>query len=119
MSHRLSPGGSEPSILLTSTKKIRLSVTVRAMDSFHGKRVSDLLFDLFKDNGFEEAVMLLADRGYDKRGFVTSTVLGLSLKLPVIIETIEERTKVLPLLPRIKEIVGSNGWITLQEVEVL
>jgi len=89
------------------------------MDSFHGKRVSDLLFELFKHNDFEGAAMFLADRGYDKRGFATSNVLGLSVKLPVLIETIEEREKLLPLLPRIKEIVGSNGSITLQEVEVL
>jgi len=104
---------------LTSTRKLKLSVTVRVMDSFHGNRISDLLFDMFKKNGFEEAVMFLADRGYDRRGLATSGVLGLSLKLHVTIETIEEKEKLLPLVPRIKEIVGSNGWITLQEVEVL
>ena len=119
MSLRLSSDGNESSILLTSKKKLRLSVTVRAMDSFHGKRVSDLLFDLFKENGFEEAVMFLADRGYNRRGFATSTVLGLSWKLPVIIRNNRREGEGYASAARIKEIVGSNGWITLQEIEVL
>ena len=105
--------------LASTRKKLKLTVTVRVMDSYRGKRVSDLLFDLFKQSGFEGATMLLADRGFDRRGFATSNVLGLSVKLPVLIETIEAGEKVLEILPRVKEIVGSNGSITLQEVEVL
>jgi len=108
----------EHSLRLPSKKEVKLTITVRATDSFHGKRISNLLFDLFKDKGFESVVMVQADRGYDQRGFATSTVLGLSLKVPVTIETVEESGKIRPLLPMIKEIVGAQGLITTGDVDV-
>jgi PII-like signaling protein len=108
----------EHSLRLPSKKKVKLTVTVRATDSFHGKRISNLLFDLLKEKGFEAVVMVQAAKGYDQRGFATSTVLGLSMKVPVTIETVEESGKILALLPRIKEIVGAQGLITTCDVDV-
>ena len=45
-------------------------------------------------------------------------VLGLSVNLPVVIETIDEYQKIEPLLSDVKQIVGNNGLITLEEVHV-
>jgi PII-like signaling protein len=39
--------------------------------------------------------------------------------MPVVIEVREEKSKLEPLLPQIKRMVGDNGLATLQEVEVL
>ena len=72
-----------------SAEKLRVPVRVRT---------SDLLFDLFKKKGFEEAIVLQAGRGYNCRGYATSTGPGLSTKLPIIIERVEDGQKVLPLL---------------------
>ncbi|MGA9170582.1 MAG: DUF190 domain-containing protein [Nitrososphaeraceae archaeon] len=44
---------------------------------------------------------------------------GISFNMPVVIEIIEEKSKLEPLLPQIKRMVGDNGLATLQEVEVL
>lgn len=44
---------------------------------------------------------------------------GISFNMPVAIEIIEEKSKLEPLLPQIKRMVGDNGLATLQEVEVL
>ena len=44
---------------------------------------------------------------------------GISFNMPVVIEVIEEKSKLEPLLPQIKRMVGDNGLATLQEVEVL
>jgi PII-like signaling protein len=104
---------------LVSDRKLRLTIRVRQSDSYRGKRISDTLLDLFKKNHLEGATVLLANSGYDARGLTTSTVLGLSIKLPMIIETVESREKLLPLMSTIKEIVGSNGLITVNEVDVI
>ena len=104
---------------VTSTTKLRLRIVVRQSDSYRGKRISEVLFKLFKKNDFEGATALLAREGYDDRGFVTSTVLGLSAKLPLVIETVESREKMLPLLDSIKEIVGPHGLVTINEVDVI
>jgi hypothetical protein len=44
---------------------------------------------------------------------------GISFNMPVLIEVIEEKSKLEPLLPQIKRIVGDKGLATLQEVEAL
>lgn len=44
---------------------------------------------------------------------------GISFNMPVVIEIIEEKSKLEPLLPQIKRMVADNGLATLQEVEVL
>jgi len=102
-----------------STTKLRLGIVVRQSDSYRGKRISDVLFQLFKKNDFGGATVLLAREGYDDRGFVTSTALGLSAKLPLVIKTVELRERVLSLLERMKEVVGPHGLITISEVDVI
>jgi PII-like signaling protein len=38
--------------------------------------------------------------------------------MPMVIEVIEEQSKLEPLLPQIKRMVNDNGIVTLHEVEV-
>jgi PII-like signaling protein len=45
-------------------------------------------------------------------------VLGLSVNLPTIIETVADNEKVGKVLPEIHRMVGSNGLITTEEVSV-
>jgi hypothetical protein len=44
---------------------------------------------------------------------------GLTVNMPLLIEVIDEKTKLEPLLPQIKRMVDDNGLITLQEVDVI
>lgn len=104
---------------VASTKKLRLRIVIRQTENYRGKRASDVLFKLFKEHDFEGATVLLVKEGFDDRGFATSTVLGLSVKLPIVIETVESKEKILPLLGTIKEIVGPHGLITIDEVDVI
>jgi len=101
-----------------SKKMLKLAVTFRATDRFRGKLISNLLFDIFEEKSFQSVVMFRADRGYDQRGFTTASVLGLSIKLPVILEAVEESEKIMATLPMIKKIVGSNGLIETSGVDV-
>ncbi|MDG6905538.1 MAG: DUF190 domain-containing protein [Nitrososphaerota archaeon] len=97
-------------------RMLKLTVRVRNSDTFHGKSVSDVLIELYHKNGITGATVLQGVRGYGVRGSSRIDVLGLSVNLPIIIETVDEYQKIESVLSSVKDIVGSNGLITLEEV---
>lgn len=99
-------------------RMLRLTVVVKARDSFKGKPVVDVLLSLYKQAGMSGATVTHAARGYGARGVARADVLGLSVNLPTIIETVAENEKVGKVLPEIHRMVGSNGLITTEEVNV-
>ena len=99
-------------------KMLKLTVRVRGRDEYHGKPISDLLLSLFKDRGISGATVVQGVRGFGLRGIARVDVLGLSVNVPVVIETVDEYSKIEPILSEVKRIVGGNGLITLEEVQV-
>jgi uncharacterized protein len=100
-------------------KMLRLTVIVRGRDEYHGKSMGDALFSLYKEKGISGATILQGVRGYGLRGVARADVLGLSVNLPLMIVTIAEKEKMIPLLTDVKRIVGGDGVITLEEVDVI
>jgi PII-like signaling protein len=99
-------------------RMLRLTVIVKARDSFQGKPIVDILLSLYRQPGISGATDTHAARGYGARGVARADVLGLSVNLPTIIETVADEEKVGKLLPEIHRMVGSNGLITTEEVNV-
>ena len=99
-------------------KMLRLTVIVKARDSFQGKPVVDVLLSLYKKAGISGATVTHAARGYGIRGVARADVLGLSVNLPTIIETVADPEKVGEVLPEIHQMIGNNGLITTEEVNV-
>jgi len=99
-------------------RMLKLTVVVRQKDAHKGKNISDLLLDLYKKSGILGATVLQGVRGYGVRGVSRVDILGLSVNLPLIIETVDEYQKIESILASVKEIVSDNGLITLQEVNV-
>jgi uncharacterized protein len=99
-------------------KMLRLTVIVKARDSFQGKPIVDVLLSLYKETGISGATVTHAARGYGIRGVARADVLGLSVNLPTIIETVSDGEKVGKVLPEIHRMIGSNGLITTAEVNV-
>lgn len=99
-------------------KMLKLTVIVKARDSFEGKPIVDVLLSLFKKAGISGATVTHAARGYGVRGVARADVLGLSVNLPTIIETVADTDKIGEVLPEIHRMVGSNGLITTTEVKV-
>jgi uncharacterized protein len=99
-------------------KMLKLTIIVKARDSFNGKPLVDVLLSLFKKAGISGATVTHAARGYGIRGVARADVLGLSVNLPTIIETVADPEKVGGVLPEIHRMVGSNGLITTEEVNV-
>jgi uncharacterized protein len=100
-------------------KKLKLTVRIRARDEHQGKPVADLLISLYKSRGISGATVLQGVRGYGKHGVSRADVLGLSINVPLIVETIDDEQKLAPILDEVKRIVGSSGLTTVEEVRVL
>jgi len=99
-------------------KMLRLTVIVKARDSFKGKSLVDVLLELYKQTGMSGATVTHAARGFGARGVARADVLGLSVNLPTIIETVADDEKIAKVLPGIHRMIGSNGLITTEEVNV-
>lgn len=98
---------------------LRLQVIVRNADNNDGKNITDSLFSLYQKSGISGATAWRGIRGYGSRGEVRKSVLDVGPKLPIVIETVGESQKITSILPKVKEIVGEKGLITLEWVQVI
>jgi uncharacterized protein len=48
-----------------------------------------------------------------RRGKSTLRIEGISVNYPLVIEVVDEQSKLDPLLPQIKRMVGDNGLVTI------
>lgn len=101
-----------------SRKMVRLTVIVKAKDSFKGKPAVDVIISLLQKAGISGATVTHAARGYGARGVARADVLGLSVNLPTIIETVADQAKIRSVIPEIHGMIGANGLITTEEVSV-
>ena len=99
-------------------KMLLLTVIVRSRDSYEGKPVDGVILSLYKRMGISGATVTHGARGYGIRGEARADVLGLSINLPVIIETVVDRERVDKLIPEVRRIVGGNGLVTTTEVSL-
>ena len=99
-------------------RMLKLTVRVRSRDRFEGRAIVDALLDVYRESGISGATVLQGVKGYGLRGASRIDILGLSVNLPVVLETVDEYSKVEGVLARVKKVVGSNGLITLEEVNV-
>ena len=107
---------SEPNPTLR--RMLKLTVRARSRDQFEGKNLADALFELYRSHGIMGATVLQGVKGYGVRGAARFEVLGLSANLPVVVETVGERQKVEGVLASVKKMVGANGLVTVEEVDV-
>ena len=97
---------------------LKLTIRVRTRDEHQGRPISEALLSLFRERGISGATVTQGVRGFGVRGIARVDVLGLSVNLPIVIETVDEYQKIETVLSEVKQIVGSNGLITLEEVNV-
>lgn len=113
----MASAGDEMS-LPPSKKMLKLTVIVKAKDSYKGKPMVDAIISVLQKAGISGATVTHAARGYGARGVARADVLGLSVNLPTIIETVADYDKIGQVLPEIHRMVGSNGLVTTTEVNV-
>jgi PII-like signaling protein len=96
-----------------------LTIRIKKNDELHGKRLYRALLDFMTGAGISGATVVNAVDGFGRRGRSTLHIEGISMNYPLVIEVVDEKSKLEPLLPQIKRMVADNGIVTLHEVDML
>jgi uncharacterized protein len=97
----------------------QLTIRIKKNDEVGGKKLQGLIMDCLMKAHIEGATVWTGVNGFGKRGKSTMHLEGVSVNMPLIIEVVDEQTKLEPLLPELKLIVGDNGLVTIQETYVI
>jgi len=100
-------------------KMMCLTIRIKRNDELRGKRVSKLLIDFLMQNSISGATVWTGVDGFGKRSRSTLKLEGVTINMPMVIEIIDEKSKLELLLPQIKRMVDDNGIVTLYEVEAV
>jgi PII-like signaling protein len=103
----------------TTMKMWCLRIRIKRNDEIRGKRLQNLLLDLLMEARIDGATVWTGLDGFGKRGRATTYLEGVLINMPLIVEVIDEESKLKPLLAQIKEVLNGKGLITLHEVVVL
>ncbi len=98
------------------TKMISLIIRIKKNDQFEGKRLHELIISLLLQNNISGCTVWSGVDGFGKRKRSTSRSED---NMPLVIEVIDEKLNIEPLLPEIKRIIGGNGVITIHEVNAI
>jgi hypothetical protein len=96
-----------------------LTIRIKRNDEFNHKRLNKLIIDYFIKNKISGATVWTGVDGFGKRRRSTLTIEGITMNMPMIIEVIDEKSKLEPLLPDLKMMVDDNGLVTIHEVDVI
>ncbi|HEX3998845.1 MAG TPA: DUF190 domain-containing protein [Pirellulales bacterium] len=112
---RISPRGS----MQTNETGVLLRVFVGDSDRYEGKPLYEAIVQKARDVGLAGATVLRGCEGFGANSIVhTSTVLGMSTDLPIIVEIVDEEQKIKLLLPHLETMV-QEGMITMEHVVIL
>jgi uncharacterized protein len=96
-----------------------LTIRIKKNDQFRGKRLEKLLVDFLMGAKISGATVWTGVDGFGKRKRSTVHLEGITINMPMMIEVLAEKSKLEPLLPQIRRMVGDNGLVTLYEVNVI
>ena len=87
------------------------------MTNLNGKRLHKLLIDFLIHNNIAGSTVWTGVDGFGKRKRSTIQLEGITINMPLIMEIIDEKLKLEPLLPELKRMVDDNGLVTIHEVD--
>jgi len=96
-----------------------LTIRIKRNDEIGGKRLQALIMDCLMKAHIEGATVWTGVNGFGKRGKSTLHFEGVQVNMPLIIEVVDTKEKLEPLLADLKTIVGDNGLVTIQETYVI
>lgn len=104
---------------MVSEKMLSLTIRIKKNDQLHGKKLERVLIEFLVHAGVTGATVWTGVDGFGKRGTSIVRLEGLAINMPMMIEVVDRKEKLQPLLAQIKRMVGDNGLVTLHEVDVL
>ena len=100
-------------------KAVRLTIYLGESDRHGAHPAYKAVVHYLREHGLWGATVTRGIYGYGKRSLLHSaSVLRMSEDLPLIIETVDSREKILPLIPELSEMI-KGGLITMEDVTVL
>jgi uncharacterized protein len=96
-----------------------VKIRIKKNDEVGGKRLQSLIMEMLVKAGVHGATVWTGINGFGKRGKSTMHLEGVTVNMPLIIEVIDEQSKLEPLLPELKRIVGDNGLVSIQDIYVI
>jgi hypothetical protein len=104
---------------MRTLKMYSLVIRIKKNDNFDGKRIHNVIVEILKKGKISGATVWTGVGGYGKRGKANFQIEGFTINSPLIIETIDELSKIESILPEIKKVVGDNGLVTVHEIGVI
>lgn len=96
-----------------------LKVRIKRDDKYGGKHLSKFLIEFLMENKIAGATVWAGDNGFGKRHRSTKFLEGMMFNRPIIIEVVDEESKLDKILPQIRRYIGDNGIVTVQQVDVI
>ena len=96
-----------------------VTIRIKRNDELNGKRLHKLLIDFLIQNKVAGSTVWTGVDGFGKRKRSTIQLEGITINMPLIIEIIDEKSKLESLLPSLKRLVNDNGLVTIHEVDVV
>jgi PII-like signaling protein len=100
-------------------KMLCVTIRIKRNDELNGKRLHKLLIDFLIQNKIAGSTVWTGVDGFGKRKRSTIHLEGITINMPLIIEIIDEKSKLEPLLASLKRLVNDNGLVTIHEVDVV
>ncbi len=110
---------NDPNVLKNQTKMWRLLIQFRKTDKIGDALLRTELMALFKKADISGATEWSGIGGYGKHGKYYQQQEGISMDAPMMLEVIDEVSKIKIILPMLKDIVNDHGLISIHEVIVV
>ena len=84
---------------MVAKKAWTLTIRIKKNDELHGRKLYKALLDFMMGAGISGATVVSAVDGFGRRGRSTLHIEGVSMNYPLIMEVVDEQSKLEPLLP--------------------
>ena len=96
-----------------------LKIRIKSRDEYNGKLLSKYLIEFLMKNNIAGATVWAGVDGFGKRHKAAKLMEGMIIGRPLVIEVIDEESKLDKLMTQIRRYVGDKGIVTIQQVEVI
>ncbi|HEY7227154.1 MAG TPA: DUF190 domain-containing protein [Nitrososphaeraceae archaeon] len=100
-------------------KLLCLTIRIKRNDELNGKRLHKSLIDFLLENNVSGCTVWTGVDGFGKRKRSTLSIEGVTINMPVIIEVIDDKSKIESILAQMRRMVGDNGIVTIHEVHAV
>jgi PII-like signaling protein len=100
-------------------EQMLMRIYIGERDKHDGRPLYEAIVMLLRQRHFAGATVLRAIMGFGANARIrTQKVLDLSLDLPIVVECVDEESKIKAILPELDEMIG-GGLITLERAHVI